>query len=59
MAQEYQLVLDKDKISVTVDHDLLICKACYIYLTWPAYDNTSQQPEVLDFIHNRNILIKR
>lgn len=55
--ETFQLSLNKDQLPLVLDRDLLLCKACRIYLLWRVRKIGLHIKK--DFIKLRNTVLKR
>lgn len=56
---EFQLILDDDHIPYIINDELLICKACRVYLLWRSHKETNIKDQQVDFVKHQDTIIRR
>lgn len=56
---DFQRVLTKDKITITLDCDFFVCKSCHAYLLWESNKMTNTMIRPKNITKHCNTVIKR
>jgi len=55
----YQMILHNDKIPLTIDSDLFICKPCWTYFLWQTKEKINLFKHSADFEKHRLTVLQR
>lgn len=55
----FQVVLHYDKIPLTIDCELFVCKPCYVYFLWQTKEKINILKHSADFEKHRLTVLRR